>query len=196
MKILLLADLESKSLWDFFQPEKLEGIDLIISCGDLNPQYLSFLATFTTAPVLYIHGNHDERYEKDPPEGCTCIDDEIYEYQGIRILGLGGCKWYNGNGHQYTEQQMQKRIRKLRFKLWRKKGFDILIAHAPAYHLHDGEDPAHQGFVSFLNLMDRYHPKIFAHGHVHLAYGREYIREDDYHGTRIINAYEKYLVEI
>jgi putative phosphoesterase len=60
MKILAIADEESKYLWDYFEKSKLEGIDLIISCGDLDPRYLSFLATFTSAPVLYVHGNHDE----------------------------------------------------------------------------------------------------------------------------------------
>ena len=44
MKILVLADVESKYLWDYFEKEKLEGIDLILSAGDLKPQYLSFLA--------------------------------------------------------------------------------------------------------------------------------------------------------
>ena len=63
MKILLLADEESKYLWDYFDKSKLEGIDLIISCGDLSPQYLSFLATFSHAPVLYVHGNHDVCYK-------------------------------------------------------------------------------------------------------------------------------------
>ena len=24
-----------------------------------------------------------------PPEGCTCIEDQIYVYNGIRILGSG-----------------------------------------------------------------------------------------------------------
>ena len=64
MRILVIADEESKWLWDYFEKEKLEGIDLILSAGDLNPRYLSFLATFTTAPVLYVHGNHDDKYEK------------------------------------------------------------------------------------------------------------------------------------
>lgn len=64
MRILAIADEESKYLWDYFQKEKLEGIDLILSSGDLNPNYLSFLATFTTAPVLYVRGNHDDRYER------------------------------------------------------------------------------------------------------------------------------------
>ena len=62
MKILALADEESKMLWDYFRPERLEGVDLIISCGDLRASYLSFLATFTHAPVLYVHGNHDASY--------------------------------------------------------------------------------------------------------------------------------------
>ncbi len=55
MKILAIADKESEYLWDYFEKSKLEGIDLIISCGDLDPRYLSFLATFTAAPVLYVH---------------------------------------------------------------------------------------------------------------------------------------------
>ena len=39
MKILVLADVESKYLWDYFEKEKLEGIDLILSCGDLKADY-------------------------------------------------------------------------------------------------------------------------------------------------------------
>ena len=74
MKILILADEESKSLWDYFERDKLDGIDLIISCGDLEAAYLSFLATFTKAPVLYVCGNHDSSYLKNPPDGCICID--------------------------------------------------------------------------------------------------------------------------
>ena len=45
MKILAIADEESRYLWDFYEKEKLEGIDLILSAGDLSPDYLSFLVT-------------------------------------------------------------------------------------------------------------------------------------------------------
>ena len=90
MKIMVIADEESKYLWNHFDKSKLDGADLIISCGDLDPRYLSFLVTLSAVPVLYVHGNHDGKYEQIPPEGCTCIEDEIYEYEGIRILGLGG----------------------------------------------------------------------------------------------------------
>ena len=54
MKILVLADVESKYLWDYFEKEKLEGIDLILSCGDLKADYLSFLASFSKVPILYV----------------------------------------------------------------------------------------------------------------------------------------------
>ena len=52
MKILAIADEESKLLWDFFDKSYFEGIDLIISCGDLDPRYLSFLVTLVGVPVL------------------------------------------------------------------------------------------------------------------------------------------------
>ena len=109
MKILAVADEESKALWDYFDKSKLEGIDLIISCGDLDPRYLSF----TTVPVLYVHGNHDGKYDQVPPEGCICIEDKIYVHKGVRILGLGGSMRYKPGPHQYTEMQMKQRVAKL-----------------------------------------------------------------------------------
>ena len=45
MNILVIADEETPSLWDYFRPEKLKDVDLILSCGDLNPKYL-FLQPF------------------------------------------------------------------------------------------------------------------------------------------------------
>ncbi|MDY2594402.1 MAG: metallophosphoesterase family protein [Oliverpabstia sp.] len=191
MKILAIADEESKYLWDFFEKEKLEGIDLILSSGDLNPRYLSFLATFTSAPVLYVHGNHDDKYERIPPEGCICIEDQIYEHEGVRILGLGGSMRYRPGVNQYTEKEMVKRVKKLRFKLFRKKGFDILLTHSPAYQLNDGRDLPHQGFQVFNTLMDKYKPRFFIHGHVHMAYGRQHKRYDQYGDTHVINAFER-----
>lgn len=195
MRILAIADEESKYLWDFFEKSKLQGIDLIISCGDLDPQYLSFLATFTSSPVLYVHGNHDVKYEHNPPEGCICIDDDIFVYQGVRILGLGGSMRYHPGKHQYTEREMRKRVKKLRWKLFLRRGFDILVTHAPAYEINDGRDLPHQGFAVFRTLLEKYNPRFFLHGHVHLSYGRKHKRYDKFQNTHIINAYERCVFE-
>ncbi len=196
MKILFLADEESKAYWDYFDKETFKDIDLIVSCGDLKASYLSFLVTMTSVPVLYINGNHDDKYEKEPPEGCICIEDQIYEYEGIRILGLGGSYRYKPGKNQYTEKEMKKRINKLRPQLFWKKGFDILVTHAPAYGLNDGEDLCHRGFDAFWDLIEKYRPKYFVHGHVHMNYGRQFPREDQVGETKVINAYNHYIVEI
>ena len=196
LRILAIADVESKDYWDFFEKSKLEGIDLIISCGDLAPQYLSFLATYAKVPVLYVHGNHDGCYEETPPDGCECIDDRLYVYRGVRILGLGGSMCYNFSPCQYTESQMKRRVRKLLFTIHRKKGFDILVTHSPALGINDGEDLPHRGFAALTELLIRYKPKLFLHGHVHLNYGRNLKREDTYMETRVINAYERYVFDI
>ena len=194
-KILILADEADPMLWEHLDRRRLEGVELILSAGDLPASYLSFLPCFTNAPILYIHGNHDDRYAQKPPEGCECIEDTIYTWNGIRILGLGGSMRYNYGVNQYTEKQMQKRIRSLRFMLWRKKGVDILLAHAPAYQLGDDTDLCHTGFSCFVSFMDKYRPKYFIHGHVHQSYKYDFKRVREYKDTQIINAYKSYYLD-
>jgi Icc-related predicted phosphoesterase len=196
MKILLISDVESPYLWDYFQRGRLDDIDLILSCGDLKPQYLSFLVTMGHAPVLYVHGNHDTIYATRPPEGCDCIEDKVVTVKGLRIMGLGGSILYSGGEHQFSERQMRRRIRKLRFRLWRTKGVDIVLTHSPARGYGDAEDYAHRGFQCFVDLMDRYRPQYFIHGHVHATYSTNMERVHHYGDTTIINAYERYVLEI
>ena len=191
MRILVVGDEESQYYWDFYERGKFDGIDLIISCGDLEPSYLEFLVTFSNVPVLYVRGNHDNKYEYLPPEGCTCIEDDIYVYEGIRILGLGGSMRYRQGSNQYTEREMTRRVRKLWWKLLYHRGFDILVTHSPAFQLNDGRDLPHQGFKVFRSLLDKYKPRFFLHGHVHMSYGRQHKRYDKYENTHIINAYER-----
>ncbi len=196
MKILALADEEAAALWDHYVPGRLKEYDLILSCGDLNPRYLSFIVTMARCPVLYVHGNHDGSYERIPPEGCDCIEDDIAVFKGLRILGLGGSLRYRPGPHQYTEKQMRRRIRKLRLKLWWHKGVDVVITHAPPRGVGDADDMVHRGFAAFLELVDKYHPKYLLHGHVHLRYGKDQTRVRDYHGTQVINVCERYVLDI
>jgi Icc-related predicted phosphoesterase len=195
MKILVLADTESLYLWDFFEKSKLEGIDVILSCGDLHPHYLSFLATFFTGPVLYVHGNHDDCYEETPPEGCICIDGKVFEYEGVRFVGLGGSMRYKKGTNQYTQKQMNWRIAKLLPRIYWKKGFDILVTHSPAWKIGDGEDLPHTGFKGFRYLLEKFTPRYFIHGHVHMNYQRNVRRISSYQDTTIVNAYERYIIE-
>lgn len=196
MKILLISDEESSYLWDFYRPGHLDGIDLILSCGDLKAEYLSFLVTMGRAPLLYVHGNHDGNYSVRPPEGCDCIEDKIVTVKGLRIMGLGGSKMYNRGPHQYTERQMARRIRRMSMKLRRAGGVDIVVAHAPVKGYGDEANLVHSGFESFLPLLDKYQPRYFVHGHVHKRYNSNGCKLLHYGGTDIINACGKYILEI
>ena len=196
MKILAVSDEESPYLWESSAKQKLKEYDLILSCGDLKAEYLSFLVTMAKCPVLYVHGNHDGNYEIRPPEGCDCIEDKLVVYNGVRILGLGGSIRYRSGPHQYTERQMRRRIQKLRFALWRTGGVDIVVTHAPPRDVGDAEDPAHRGFEALRSLLDKYKPQYLLHGHVHLSYGADPTRLRQYGETTVINTSERYALDI
>jgi len=196
VKILFLSDKECPALWDYYRPGCLSDIDLIISCGDLKAEYLSFLVTMGRAPVMYVNGNHDTHYAVKPPEGCDCIDGELVNYKGIRILGMGGCPIYSGGPNQYTEREMQRRISKKKLQLYRAGGMDIFVTHAPAAGVGDGDDYAHRGFEVFNDVIEKYQPKYHVHGHVHMNYGQNVQRIIEREHTTVINAWERYIVEI
>ena len=196
MKILALADEECDSLWEYYRPGKLNDYDLILSCGDLNSSYLTFLVTMGRAPLLYVHGNHDSGYSHRPPEGCDCIDDRLIFWNGLRILGLGGCRRYHPGAHQYTDREMARRIRRLIPKILIAGGVDIVLTHAPPLGVGDGEDLPHMGFEPLLTFIGRYQPRYLLHGHVHLRYGTGTGRVIPLGSTQVINCCEKYILEI
>lgn len=195
MKLLLISDETDPFLWDYYRPGVLKDYDLILSAGDLKSNYLEFLVTMANKPLLYVHGNHDLHYDSRPPEGCDCAEDRLTVIKGLRILAFGGCMLYNGQGFQYTEKQMARRIRRCRRAVKKAGGVDIILTHAPPRGLGDGEDLCHRGFECFRQLIEAWHPRYFIHGHQHLNYGTA-PRVREYQGTTLINASGKYVLEL
>ncbi|MBR2811162.1 MAG: metallophosphoesterase [Solobacterium sp.] len=196
MKVLIVADREEPGLWDYFNPRRTEGVQLILSCGDLDPAYLEFLTTMVNAPLLFVRGNHDGKYDVKYPEGCIDIDDKVYTHNGIRFFGLGGSYRYKPGSDMYTEREMKRRIGKARGKLFFAKGFDVLVTHAPACGYGDLEDLPHRGFECFNDLLEKHHPAYMFHGHVHEEYG-DFVRERKHPcGTRIINACGQVIMDL
>ena len=197
MKILAVADEESRYYYTHYQPGRLKEFDLIIACGDLSKSYLEFLVTMARCPLLYVHGNHDDAFDQDPPEGCVCIDDRVYTFNGVRFLGLGGSHKYKKKAkYMYTEKQMRRRIRRLWLPIWWHKGFDILVTHAPARHINDFDSISHRGFECFRTLLERYQPSYFIHGHIHKNYGVNIPQRSEFGNTTVINACEHCRLEI
>src|SRR4051812_35067440 len=59
VRLLAVSD-EPERAFEFERNrEQIGDVDAILGCGDLEPDYLSFLADVFRAPLLYVRGNHD-----------------------------------------------------------------------------------------------------------------------------------------
>ncbi|HHV61316.1 MAG TPA: metallophosphoesterase [Firmicutes bacterium] len=195
MKILALADREEALLYEHYSEKRFGGVDLILSCGDLAPEYLSFLTTMINVPLFYVRGNHDLIYNVKKPEGCINIDGRIVTYKGLRIMGFEGSKPYTNEAVQYTEWDMRLKVLKVLPRLMINRKVDIIVTHAPPLEIHDMSDVCHRGFQVFRWLIKSYKPRYFLHGHVHLNYTSDRSRVTTIDGTHVINCDGFYLFD-
>jgi hypothetical protein len=153
----------------------------------------------TTDPIRKMYGPMGQ--VKWAPEGCINVDERVIRHKGLLIGGLEGSMRYKPDApHQYTEGQMRFKI--ARMSLWLTyarirwgRPLDILITHAPPYHIHDGQDLPHRGFKAFLSFMDRFQPRYFIHGHRHV-YHLQRPEVSQYRQTTVINIYGHSLMEV
>lgn len=196
MKILTVSDYVHPALYERLDRKRFSSVDLILSCGDLPPEYLTYLASRLKVPLYYVRGNHDFRHGSKRPDGCLDLDARVAQHKGINILGLEGSRWYNGGPYQYSEAEMGKRIRRLRSTIRRRGGIDIVITHAPPRYIHDAEDRCHRGFKSFRWLIDEYSPVYFVHGHIHAHFSNPSERITTIDRTKVVNSYGYYLFDV
>jgi calcineurin-like phosphoesterase family protein len=102
---------------------------------------------------------------------------------------------YKPGNNQYSDREMNRRIRKKWLSLQWHQGFDILLSHSPAFGIQDGDDLPHKGFKGFVDLLNNYKPRYFVHGHSHLCYDSSYKRVLQHNDTTIINAYGYHIFE-
>jgi len=196
MKILSISDMVVPELSEQFDARQFDGIELVLSCGDLPPEYLASIREHLDVPLYYVRGNHDIRYQNSPPVGCLDIHQRWITFKGLRIMGLEGSRWYNGGPIQYRDYQMRQMIWRMTPGLWFKGGVDMVITHAPPRHIHDAEDRCHRGFDSFLKLINRFKPRYFIHGHIHAYITDPSQRVTLVGNTHVINTFAYHLLEV
>lgn len=210
LKILAVSDQVVDSLHSPNVKNRFGDVDLIISCGDLPYGYLDYLVTVLGKPLYFVHGNHDRDYEYTEngwrqlaPQGATSLDMRVVKGPGGLVLaGLEGSIRYDpDSGHQYTQEQMDRRATQLAARLMSHRMrhgryLDILVTHSPPFGVGDGPDPAHIGFRAFNTLMQRFKPRLLLHGHQHRYYGSYGISPSTQVGaTRVMNVYPYQLIE-
>ena len=201
MKILTVSDKVVDLIYSPQLKDRFGDVELVLSCGDLPFYYLEYIVSILNVPLFYVMGNHDSEIEYLPngqiitaPRGCVNVDNRVVEYNGLLIGGLEGCMRHNQNPRfQYTDTEMHSKVlrmapRLLLNRILRGRYLDILITHAPPYHIHDGQDLCHQGFQAFLRFTDWFKPRYLIHGHRHL-YGYEQATVTPYRETQVVNIY-------
>ena len=196
MRILCISDVEESWLYDHWDRERMAGVDLIVSCGDLPARYLEHVVTLANVPLVYVWGNHDGAYGAHAPEGCVSIDGHLRDFRGLRVMGLGGSLRYNDEAHGFTEAEMRRRAARLALLASATGGVDLVVTHAPVRGYGDLDDLPHQGFEALDDLVRRLRPRYLVHGHVHLSYGRVNRTIEHPCGTTLVNACGSYLLEI
>jgi Icc-related predicted phosphoesterase len=201
LKILCISDRVEPMLHGPSLNSYANGVEAVISCGDLPFDYLEYILTFLGVPLYYVLGNHDPAPDgPERPEGCTPLDDRVVDADDVVLAGLSGSRLYSGGPNQYTERQMRRRAWALSARislrvLAGRPRPHIFVTHAPPFGLGDDEDPAHVGFESFLGLIDRHKPSLWLHGHVHL-YGPEVQRGTSRGETKVMNVFGHRILEL
>lgn len=222
MRILAIGDVVDPLLADETGPQRWRRgmVSIIVSCGDLPADYLSSLSKRFEAPLFYVQGNHDGAYWRTPPQGCTALDGRLLRWQGLRLFGLGGAPAHNGGSEQLSETTQTLRMLRHPLATCRPGAIDIVVSHAPPRLSPDDtarlparaaglegasaaptpdtpvwSDPGHRGFSAFGHLLVRVQPRVWLHGHTHLAYGVT-TREVRVGATRVINVYGHCLVDV
>lgn len=216
IKVLCVSDEVDLFVYSSAIRERFGDIDLILSAGDLPAEYLGFISTMLNRPIVSVAGNHDAQdraldgpiyhYHEnaDSIPGGTILPGRtsfsIRKEAGLTILGLPGCKWYNGGNNQYTDLWMSLRLlrmmpRLLLRRLFLGRGVDIVLAHAPPKGIQDAPDPCHQGFSAYRWLIKYCSPSLFIHGHVHL-YDSQLQRTTKVGDTQVINVFGHQVINI
>lgn len=172
VRLLALSDERLEVMADERNRAALGRIDAVLGCGDLEPDYLSFLGDAFRAPLLYVKGNHDRgaAWEAGQTFVPVPVSGDFEQVAGITLAGLS---WpfppnrsaerdERGAWWQALDVALRAAIRRTRPQ--------IVLSHVPPEGLGDiPTDHYHAGFSAYRWLCRRLRPVLWLHGHTTMA---------------------------
>jgi hypothetical protein len=177
IRLLVASDAPDPALDHAVNRDRLGHIDAIIGCGDLEPDYLGFLADAFGAPLAYVRGNHDRGgpWAGTPRPAPTPLPSG----HPITIAGLTAVpfEWPGLGQHGAQRDEVRAWLDVLRAEARlvarRLRGWGgplLIVSHAPPRGVGDAaSDPYHVGYAAYRWFLDRHRPPLWLHGHTTLA---------------------------
>lgn len=196
VRVLAVSDEIDTALHFERNRTELKPIDLVLGCGDLEPDYLCYLADAFRVPLLYVRGNHDRGAAWE--HGKTSLPGELDgRVQSVAGVAVGGLSWPGDTDGRASRDEVaawQQAVGMfLRARLGRQP--TIMLSHVPPLGAGDvPEDGYHRGFAAYRWLCRRLQPRIWLHGHTpraaagewHVTFGR----------TKLVNVTGAVLIEL
>jgi uncharacterized protein len=193
VRILAISD-EEKLYNSSFNNKKLNNIDILVSCGDLSPNYLEFIIHKTMPKHrIMVHGNHDKIYfpfnyehvnegYSDIFKGMYVLNNAFYEIdkkefnlkKDLSIVGFSGANAYGIEPFFLNKKKINSFHRKNKIKdfFLNYNLPKIVLSHcAPDINnLFNGIDSFHKPSKSLANIYNLFLPNLWFYGHIHPNY--------------------------
>jgi uncharacterized protein len=201
IRFLAASDMEEPSLEHAVNRDALGSLDGILGCGDLDPEWLSFLADSFNVPLVYVRGNHDRggEWEERPLRVPAWLEaGGVDRLAGISIVGLGwpGVREPGNRRRPWLAWRQALAIarRALRSRLFGRNEPYVVISHVPPAGIGDAPDRYHRGFGAYRWLLGLLGPPVWVHGHTTLASVNRLLEHAG--STAVANATGAILIEI
>ncbi len=205
IRILAVSDMVDEAIAAPVNRANLEPVDLIVGCGDLEPDYLALLADAFSVRLVYVRGNHDrglgwEAGRRRIPGAL--VSGRIEDVEGLPVAGL---EWPGIDARRYgaprTDLAWQQAVR-LRLSVFvrtlvqlGRPVVPLVVSHVPPRGLGDvPSDAYHRGFRGYRWLMRHLALPLWLHGHTPTAATTDWRVVDD--GTTVVNVTGAVLIEL
>ncbi|MEM1585967.1 MAG: metallophosphoesterase family protein [Candidatus Bathyarchaeia archaeon] len=190
MKIIAGTDFHGSrgAIEAFAKNIRQHGVDLAVMCGDITnfgtvEEARILLGTLTenSAPIIFVPGNCD------PPSlinlrlnGLTCIHGEVFLYNNLAFVGLGGGAISPFNTpFEMSEEEIAGILHKCSENLRRleQQACIILVSHTPPKNTRLDRTflGVHAGSISVRKFIEENKPILVLCGHIHEAKGSDRI---------------------
>src|SRR4051794_2045798 len=196
VRLLAVSD-EPEPAFEFERNRtEIGSIDAVLGCGDLEPEYLAFLADAFRVPLLYVRGNHDRglNWQATGEVLPGPLNGKGETISGVGIVGLS---WPGDERPTHAirdERAAWRQVFRLGLAPPRTRPL-IVLSHVPPLGLGDSpEDYYHRGFAAYEWLRKRLQPTLWLHGHTSMAAARDWrVTCGD---TTLVNVTGAVLVEV